>query len=247
MRKIIIIVAFMFATSGYAQTVKVAAAANLRYILDEIKAKYAISSPVVQIDVTLGASGALTQQIINGAAFDLFMAADIKFPQKLKEQGCVIGTVKTYGYGKLALWSTVLDVSEGIELLKKPSIKRISIAKPELAPYGERAVQCLKYYGFYESSKNKIVYADNIAQAAQFAESGNAEVAFIAYALLFGPEMKGKGSFYLLDTQSYQPVEQACVLLKTWKPNPEAAKFMQFVLGNDCKPIFEKYGFMIPK
>ncbi len=246
MRKIILFILVALSVSAQAQTVKVAAAANLRYILEEINAKYIETHPKVKVEVTLGASGALTTQIINGADFNFFMSADIKFPQKLKEQGCAEGVVKTYGFGKLALWSTVLDVSKGIEVLKKPDIKRISIAKPELAPYGERAVQCMKYYGLYDVSKKKLVYADNITQAAQFAETGNAELAFIAYALLFGPEMQGKGSFYLLDAQSYKPVEQACVLLKAWKPNPEAAKFMRFVLSAECKPIFEKFGFIVP-
>jgi molybdate transport system substrate-binding protein len=246
MKRFIFIISCMFAILIHAQTVRVAAAGNLRFILDDIKAQYILKNPKVKIDVTLGASGALAQQIINGAAFDFFMSADIKFPQKLKEQACAVGDVKTYGFGKLVLWSTTLDVSKGIDILKDKSVTRIAIAKPEIAPYGERAVQCLKYYNLYESSKDKLVYADNIAQAAQFAETGNAEIAFIAYALVFGPEMKDKGHYFVLDTKSYKPVEQACVLLKGWERNPEAKKFMAFVLSVDCKPIFEKYGFIVP-
>ncbi len=230
----------------HAQTIHIAAAGNLRYILDDIKAKYALANPDVKIEVTLGSSGTLTQQIMNGASFDFFMAADSKFPQKLKEQGCVSGPVKTYAFGKLVLWSNTIDVSTGIDILKNQKINRIAIAKPETAPYGERAVQCMKYYNVYESSKSKLVYADNIAQAAQFAETGNAEVAFIAYALVFGDEMKDKGNYFVLDPQSYKPVEQACVLIKGWERNPEAAKFMNFVLSDECKPIFVKFGFILP-
>jgi molybdate transport system substrate-binding protein len=246
MKRLLIIIACLFSTMLNAQTVRVAAAGNLRFVLDDIKAKYAKVNPKADIQVTLGSSGALTQQIINGADFDFFMAADIKFPQKLKEQGCVEGLVKTYAFGKLVLWSNTLDVSKGIESLKDPKVTRIAIAKPDVAPYGERAIQCLKYYNLYESMKDKLVYADNISQAAQFAESGNAEIAFIAYALVFGPEMQDKGNYFVLDTQSYKPVEQACVLLKGWQKNPEAAKFMNFVLSEQCRPIFEKYGFILP-
>jgi molybdate transport system substrate-binding protein len=246
MKKILLCLLIIFSTAANSQTVRIAAAGNLRFIINDLKAKYIQSNPKTKIDVTLGSSGALTGQIINGAAFDFFMAADLKFPQKLKEQGYTIGDVKTYAFGKLVLWSNTIDVSKGMEVINDPKIKRIAIANPKSAPYGERAVQCLKYYNFYESAKNKLVYAENIAQAAQFAETGNAEVAFIAYALLFGPEMKDKGNYYLLDPKSYKPVEQACVLIKARETNPEAEKFMNFILSKECKPIYEKYGFIIP-
>jgi molybdate transport system substrate-binding protein len=246
MKKLLLIFAGLLVISLHAQTVKVAAAANLRFALEEIKANFEAANPKVKVEITLGASGALTQQIINGAPFDIFMSADVKFPQKLKEQGCAQGDVKTYCFGKLALWSNTLDVTKGIDVLKETTINKIAIAKPDVAPYGAKAVECLKYYNLYEPLKSKLVYADNIAQTVQFAESGNAEIAIIAYSLVFGPEMKGKGSVFLLDTQSYKPVEQACVLLKNWNRNPDASKFMEYVLSIDCKAIFEKYGYIVP-
>jgi molybdate transport system substrate-binding protein len=230
----------------FAQKVRVAAAGNLRYVLDDIKTLYAEKHPEVIIDVSLGASGALLQQIMNGAQFDFFMAADKTFPDKLKDQGAAAGDVKTYAFGKLALWSNVVDVSKGISVVADSSIVHIAVAKPDVAPYGERAVQCLKYYGLFDKVKDKIVYADNIAQAAQYASTGNAEVGFLALALVLAPDMKDKGNYVLLDTKSYKPVEQACVLVKTWERNSEASKFMDFVLSNSCKPIFEKYGFILP-
>jgi molybdate transport system substrate-binding protein len=196
--------------------------------------------------VSLGASGALLQQIMNGAQFDFYMAADKLFPDKLKAQGAASGDVKTYAFGKLALWSNSLDVSKGIEIVTENVVVHIAVANPDVAPYGERAVQALKYYGLFDKVKNKIVYADNIAQAAQYASTGNAEIGFIALALVLAPEMKDKGRFFLLDTKSYKPVEQACVLVKTWERNPEASKFMDFVLSDACKPVFEKYGFILP-
>lgn len=239
----IILIAFV-ATQMHAQTVKVAAAGNLRYIIEDIKAQYMLLNPKTKIDITLGASGALTQQIINGAPFDFFMAADVKFPMKLKELGCVSGDVKTYAFGKLVLWSNTIDVSTGMASLAKAT--RIAIAKPDIAPYGERAVQCMKFYNCYESNKPKLVYADNISQTAQFAQTGNADAAFVAYALVLGPELNGTGTFFVPDEKSYKPVEQACVLMKGWERNPEAAKFMKYVLSVECKPVFEKYGFMVP-
>lgn len=243
MNKLLVLISLFLSVSLEAQTVRIAAAGNLRYILDEIKVKYHSQSPKTKIDIVLGASGALTQQILNGGNFDVFMSSDKVYPDKLKSQGAAVGEVKTYAFGKLVLWSNILDVSKGISILTDKSVARIAIAKPETAPYGARAIECLKYYGIYDKVKNKLVFADNIAQAAQFAQSGNAEVALLAQALVFAPDLKGK--FVYLDPKSYKPVEQACVLLKTGERNPEAARFMKFVLSPACKPIFEKYGFTL--
>jgi len=243
MKKIAIFLLMAFNISLQAQTVKIAAAGNLRYILDDIKAGYAKITPKATIIVNLGSSGALFQQIVNGADYDIFMAADKVFPDKLKAQGIVTGDVKTYAFGKLVIWSNTIDVSKGIDVIFSKEVNRIAIAKPELAPYGNRAIECLKYYNYFDKVKDKIVYADNIAQAAQFAQTGNAEIGFLALALAMAPDMKGK--YFILDTKSYKPVEQAMVLMKSWQRNPEAAKFMKYVLSAECKPIFEKYGFII--
>ena len=245
MKRIVILIAFWVALSAQAQTVKIAAAANLRFVFDEIKASYMSANPKVTVDVNFGSSGALLQQILNGAEFDVFMAADNSFPVKLKDQGAASGEVKTYALGKLALWSNTLDLSKGLEMLTDPSVKRIAIAKPELAPYGDRAIEVLKSSGLYDKVKDRIIYADNISQTAQFAQTGNAEVAFLAISLTLTPEMKG--SVYMIDPKLYKPIEQAMVLVKSWKVNPEAAKFMKFVLSDSCKPIFEKNGYIVTK
>ena len=244
MKRIFTLIALCVAISTQAQTVKVAAAANLRFVFDEIKASYAIANPKATVTANFGSSGALLQQILNGAEFDIFMAADNSFPVKLKDQGAASGEIKTYALGKLVLWSNTTDVSKGLEILASPSVKRIAVAKPDLAPYGDRAIACLKQAGIYDKVKNKIIYADNISQTAQFAQTGNAEVAFLALSLTLTPDMKG--SVYVIDTKMYKPVEQAMVLVKGWKTNPEAAKFMKFVLSETCRPIFEKNGYIVP-
>ncbi|HLP15287.1 MAG TPA: molybdate ABC transporter substrate-binding protein [Bacteroidota bacterium] len=241
-----IVLILIFSTGLSAQKIRVAAAGNLRYVMDDIKAAYAMNHSDVKVEVVLGASGALLQQIMNGAQFDFFMAADKTFPDKLKEQGAAVGDVKTYAYGRLALWSNVVDMTKGVAVVTENSVVYIAVAKPDVAPYGERAIQCLKYYGLYEQVKPKIVYADNIAQAAQYAVTGNAEVGFIALALVLAPDMKGKGTYFIPDKKSYTPVEQACVLVKTREQNSAASKFMDFVLSATCKPIFEKYGYILP-
>ena len=240
----IILLSALFSISMQAQTVKVAAAANLRFVFDEISASYKKANPRADIAATFGSTGALSQQIVNGADFNVFMAADDVVPAKLKSQGFVSGEVKTYAFGKLVLWSNTIDVSKGLSVLTDPSVKRIAIAKPDLAPYGDRAIECLNSAGLFEKVKDKIVYADNISQTAQFAQTGNAEVGFLAYSLTLTPEMKG--SDFVIDSGSYKPVAQAMAIIKGWKANQEAVRFMKYVLSSECKPIFEKYGYIIP-
>jgi molybdate transport system substrate-binding protein len=245
MKKYIVFAGLFVSMAIQAQTVRVAAASSLRYILEEAKTKYLEQNPHDVIEISLGASGALTQQIIHGAPFDFFMSADARFPEKLKEEGCTIGEISTYGFGKLVLWSNTLDVSKGMIILGSNQVHRIALANPEVAPYGEAAVQCLKFYKLYDELKPKIIYADNISQAAQFAETGNAEAALVAYSLIASPELNNKGTYYIPDPKSYNPVEQTCVLLKNSTGNAEPLKFMNFVLSNTCKPLFEKYGFVL--
>jgi molybdate transport system substrate-binding protein len=244
MKRIIFIVLILISIGASAQTVKVAAAANLRFVFEEIQSSYEKANPGSKVVVNFGSSGTLLQQILNGADFEVYMAADDKFPVKLKDQGAASGEIKTYAQGKLVLWSNTLDMSKGMEVLTTSAVTRIAVAKPELAPYGDRAIECLKKAGIYEKVKDKIVYADNISQTAQFAQTGNAEVGFLAMSLTLTPEMKG--SVYELDSKSFKPINQAMVLVKTWKPNPEAAKFMKYVLSPACKPIFEKFGYIVP-
>lgn len=245
MKKVIISFVIVFAAiTVTAQKVNVAAAANLRYVLEEIKTAYVKQNPKAKVNLTFGASGMLVQQIQNGATFDFFMAADNEFPLKLKEKGLTTGAMSTYAFGKLAIYSTTLDVDKkGLEVLKSPAIKKIAIANPETAPYGERAVELLKSEKLYDGLKSKIVWGENISQAAQFAFTGNAEVGFIALSLALAPDMAGQGSYYIVPQNLYKPIEQACILIKTSVLNTEAAKFRKFVLSPATKAIWEKYGY----
>jgi molybdate transport system substrate-binding protein len=245
MKRIINSLAILLATITLsAQKVNVAAAANLRYVLEEIKTAYLKQNPKAKVNLTFGASGMLVQQIQNGASFDLFMAADNEFPLKLKEKGLTTGAMSTYAFGKLAIYSTTLDVEKlGLGALKDESIKKIAIANPETAPYGERAVEVLKSQKLYDGLKSKIVQGENISQTAQFAFTGNTEVGFIALSLALAPDMDKKGSYYIVPQSLYKPIEQACILIKTPVLNTEAAKFKKFVLSPATKGIWEKWGY----
>jgi len=234
--------------ASQAQKVNIAAAANLRYVLEDIKTVYVKQNPKAKVTITFGSSGTLVQQIMNGASFDLFMAADNEFPLKLKDKGMTTGPMSTYAFGKLALYSTTLDVEhKGLGVLKDPSVHKIAVANPETAPYGNRAIDLLKKQGLYEQLKSKIVIGENISQAAQFAFTGNAEIGFVALSLALAPEMAGKGNYYIVPQKLYEPVEQTCILIKTPVLNTEAGKFKKFVLSPATKAIWEKYGYSVPE
>jgi molybdate transport system substrate-binding protein len=246
-RLYIVLLMALTLVSASAQKVNVAAAANLRQVLEEIKTAYLKTSPKATVNLTFGSSGMLVQQILNGASFDFFMAADNEFPLKLKSKGLTVGSVNTYAFGKLALYSTSIDVEKkGLEALTDPAVKKIALANPATAPYGERAKTLLKAKGLYDDLQSKLVYAENIAQAAQFAFTGNAELGFVALSLALSPEMKDKGFCYVVPASLYEPVEQACILIRTPVLNTEAAKFRKFVLSPATKPLWEKYGYTVP-
>ena len=229
----------------YAQKANIAAAANLRYVLEEIKTRYLDDNPNASIQITYGASGTLTQQIINGAPFDLFLSADTVFPTKIKEEGLASGEVKTYCYGRVAMWSASLDVSKGINTVLSSKVKKIAIANPATAPYGENTVAALKKRKLYDKIIKKIVWGENISQTAQFAFSGNVEIGFIALSLALAPEMKDKGSYYVLPEEICPPIQQAAVLVKGREKNGEAAKFLEYMKSPECKAVWEKYGYSV--
>ena len=227
-----------------AQKANVAAAANLRYVLEELKTQYIDENPKAAIQLTFSSSGTLTQQIINGAPFDLFLSADTVFPNKVKESGMASGTVELYCYGKIAMWSLSVDLSQGLQTVLSPKVKKIAIANPVNAPYGENTVAMLKNQNMYDKISEKIVWGENINQAAQFAFSGNAEIGFIALSLALAPEMKDNGKYYVLPEDICPPIKQAGVLIKGWEKNGEAAAFLKFLRSEKCKPVWEKYGYI---
>ena len=177
--------------------INVAAAADLSSALQEVAANYEKRTGVV-VKLSFGASGALTQQIQNGAPFDVFFSADMDYPRQLIAGGQADGaTLYRYAVGQLVLWvpqDSPLDVErKGMDVLLDPSVKKISIANPQHAPYGRAAVAALKHYGLYEKLGDRLVLGENVAQAAQFVESGNAQVGLVALAHAMAPAMSGKG------------------------------------------------------
>ena len=233
-------------TSLSAQSINIAAAADLRNLLDLVANDFKASNPGVKIEIIYGSSGNLYQQIVNQAPFNIFFSADISYPKKLDSLGLTGTKPKLYAIGHLVMWSSTLDVSKGIDLLKNPDVKKIAIANPKVAPYGKRAMECLKYYGLEATVKDKIVEGENASQAAQFVLSGNAEVGLIAVSLALSPELKAKGKYFLIDEKSYSKLDQAYVILKNAATNKDAVKFTQFIDSLPVRKLFAEYGFKLP-
>lgn len=236
----------LFSLSMQAQTVKVTAAADLRYAMDEIAKLYMKTNPGTNIEIVFGSSGNAYTQISNGAPFDVYFSADIMYPQKLKEAGLTITEPKLYAIGRIVLWSSTLDVSKGMEVLKTPKIK-IATANPEHAPYGQRAVEALKYYKIYDQVEKKLSFGENISQAAQFCLTGNAEAGLLALSLVLSPSMSDNGKYYLIPETAHRPLEQAYVMLKRAERNKTALDFCNFIETKAVRTIFEKYGFTLPQ
>jgi molybdate transport system substrate-binding protein len=235
-------------TSG--REITVAAAADLSTALQEVADNFEHKTGV-KVKLSFGASGALTQQIQNGAPFDVFFSADMDYPRQLVSAGQADGaTLYQYAVGKLVLWvpaDSSLDVEhKGMDVLLDPAVKKIAIANPQHAPYGRAAVAALKHYGLYERISDRLVLGENISQAAQFAESGNAQVGFVALAHASAPAMKGKGKYWVVPADAYPALAQGVVVVSRSQHKQEAAEFEEYVKTKEATDVLRKFGFTVP-
>lgn len=230
--------------------INVAAAADLSAPLQEIAASYEKRTHVA-VKLSFGASGALTQQIQNGAPFDVFFSADMDYPKQLIAAGVAeSATLYRYAVGHLVLWvpaDSPLDVEhKGMDVLLDPSVKKISMANPQHAPYGRAAAATLKHYGLYEKVSDRLVLGENISQAAQFVESGNAQVGFVALAHVVAPAMQGKGKYWTVPAEAYPALDQGVVLISHSPHHQDAEAFLGFVKTEEAADLLRRYGFISP-
>ena len=233
-----------------AESLQIAAASDLTYCLDALNKAFVAHHPDADLKVSTGSSGNFFTQISQGAPFDVFLSADIQYPQKLIDSGAADkNSLTLYAVGRLALWtmSDKLDVNKGLVILKDATVTRIAIANPEHAPYGKAAQAALEKTGLWNDIRKKIVLGENISQAAQYVETGNADVGLIAWSLLKGPTMQGRGKSWLLPLDAFPKLEQAAVLTTKGANSALAKQYMEFLRTDEAKTIFEQYGFTLPK
>jgi len=229
--------------------VTVAAAADLIYAMNEMTAQFEKASGCT-VRLSTGSSGNFFSQIENGAPFDLFFSADMEYPKKLEAEGLAVpGSVWVYGVGKIVLWvrnESRVDLSKGLASLRDSSVRKVAIANPQHAPYGRAAEEALRRAGAYEAVEERLVLGENISQAAQFVESGNADAGILALSLALSPGLKAQGRYWKIPETLYAPLEQGAALLRA-SPNPQAARaFMEFAKTPAAATVLERYGFTAP-
>lgn len=226
--------------------VSVAAAADLQAVLPEIGARFQRASGQT-LRVTYGSSGQFVSQIQNGAPFDLFLSADESFVQRLVASGHAdAASVAPYARGRLALWSRTdrqLDLGQGLRLLTSPAVRRIAIANPEHAPYGRAAVDALRHAGLYERVQSRLVLGENVSQAAQFAQTGNADAGIIALSLTLAPAMLAAGTAVELSPDTFAPITQTGVVLTASRRRDAARRFLQFLVQPEIAQLLRDSGF----
>lgn len=249
-KRIFIFLAVSFALTGsvFAQVATIAVAANMKDAFAEIAAEFKSTSKP-EMRVVYGSSGNFAAQIMNGAPFGLFIAADEQFPLELFKNGKTVDDGSIYAIGKLVI---ITKTSSGIYLSDSKSdiakaiskANKVAIAKPELAPYGRAAVQYLKAEGLWDLAKDKLVYADNIGSATTYVASGAADLGFTAFSLAKSPELLRQTSYVAVDTKMYEPIKQRMVLIKG--APQEAQDLYRFMQGPRAKAILQKYGYSTP-
>jgi len=230
-----------------AEQIHVAAAADLRFAMDEIVSLFRIAHPGAGVAVSYGSSGKFYAQIRNGAPFDLFFSADIELPEKLVKANLAGSDVRPYAVGRIVVWRPGRDTPP-LELddLARPEIRRIAIANPKHAPYGMRAVEALKAVHIWDAVESRLVHGENIAQTAQFVQTGNADAGIIALSLALAPAFAGKGSYTLIPADLHQPLRQGFVILKRAEGKTLARAFADFFADADVRQIMGRYGFSVP-
>ncbi|MCX7195102.1 MAG: molybdate ABC transporter substrate-binding protein [Proteobacteria bacterium] len=246
---LIIAVAFAFGSSiAIAETITIVAASSIKFAMTDIVNKFNAEHRNDEVKTIYGASGKLTSQIQNGAPFDMFFAADVNFPQILKNEGLTSSDPVVYAIGRLVIWSSTTDATKlTLQKLSNVNIRKISIANPDVAPYGMRAKEALKSVGMWEKIQSKLVFGENIEHATQMVRTGAADAGIIALSLARNPALSKQGGYSLIDSSLHGSLAQAFVITKRAKDSALARRFAAYVQTPESRKTIEKYGFVLPE
>ena len=238
---------FIAQTAHAGEQMTIAAAADLKFALDEIVVLFNKDHPSDRLEVIYGSSGKFQAQIRRGAPFDLYFSADIAYPRALKAEGFAASEAQPYAVGRIVLWSASRNTDKmNLADLADPAIRKIAIANPKHAPYGKRAEEALRAAGVWEKVEAKLVYGENVAQTAQFVQTGNAQVGIIALSLALSPELARQGSYVLISDKLHQPLVQGFIITRRAANNSLAQTFARFMSGGEARTIMARYGFVLP-
>ena len=233
--------------SAMAEKITIAGASDLKFAMEEIVTAFKREHPTDEVEVVYGSSGNFNTQIQQGAPYDLFFSADIGFPRELASKGFAASEVMPYAIGRIVLWSGSRDASRmTLKSLVDPAITRIAIANPKHAPYGKRAEEALRASGLWEKVQSKLVYGETVVQAAQFVQTGNAQIGIIALSLVTNPELSKKGGYWMVPEELHEPLEQGFIITKRAEGNALARGFVDFMRSQPIRAVMTKYGFALP-
>jgi molybdate transport system substrate-binding protein len=230
-----------------ADEIHVAAAANLTQVIPELAAVFERESHIHVIP-SFGATAQLTQQAESGAPWDVFLSADTEHVDEIVKKGLAdAASSAVYARGKLVVWAPKRPDLRSLDQLANPDVRFIVVAKPELAPYGEAAVETLKSAGLWDKTNAKIVYAPSIAIAKQFADTGNGDAAFTALALVVNPANPGAaGNYFPIPENLHKPIDQAMCVMKSSTQARSAQAFFAFMKGASARAVLERFGYAQP-
>ncbi|HXP44326.1 MAG TPA: molybdate ABC transporter substrate-binding protein [Candidatus Acidoferrales bacterium] len=231
------------------QEISVAAAADLQFAMQDIAGRFQKETGKT-VKPIYGSSGNFFQQIQSGAPFEVFFSANLDYPKRLEAAGLTEpGSYYEYARGRIVIWvpsGSKLDLGSGMKALLDPSVKKIAIANPQHAPYGQAAVAAMQREKIYDKLKDKFVLGENISQTASFVVSGAADVGIVALSLALSPNMKDKGRYAEVPSEEYPPIEQACVILRSSKNKDVARQFLSFIKTGAISDVLKNYGFDVP-
>ncbi len=234
--------------TAQAEPLTVAVAANVKFVFDELKAEFKKSTGIDATGI-FASSGKINAQIRSGAPYDVFMSADMEFPEALRKEGFAVTAPKVYARGVLVLWTLQpLDLEQGLAVLNNPAVKRVALANPKLAPYGREAMRALDYFKLRAAVEPKLIYGESIAQVNQYIDTKSVEIGFTAKSVVLAPQMQGHGKWIEVPRESYQPIEQGVVMLKHGaETNADSAKkFLEFMASAEARGILQKFGYNLP-
>ena len=245
---IVFIFSIIFSGLCFADGLTVAVASNAQYVFEELKMVFETTEKI-PLKGVIGSSGKIVSQIEQGAPFDLFLSADMEYPQGLYHKGLAPRRPEVYAYGTLVLWTgKKMDLSAGLNILKSPLIQKIALPNPKISPYGRQAVQVLKQEGLYEEVNKKIVYGESVAQVNQFITLKAVDIGFTAKSVVRSPRMINQGWWMEIDPETYEPIAQGVVILQHAQEHNllAAEKFYAFLFSSRAREIYQKHGYVLP-
>lgn len=232
-------------SSSSSDKLLIATAANMQFAMEAISQAFSQESGIA-IETIVSSSGKLTAQIKEGAPYDVFVSANMKYPQDLYEHGYTTKQPEVYAFGQLVLWTLKDSLPALVDLKNNTQLRHLAIANPRNAPYGRAAIEVLQHYGLYESWQDKLVYGESIAQTNQFILSEAADLGFTAQSVVLSPNVVGRGKWLPIDSSNYSPIAQGIVIIKKKNSSTERAqKFYDFLFSKQGKEILSTFGYQI--